>query len=88
MGMDVHERAWCARAMQGFWSSTHACLHPMQAQVTDLGVARDTPGHLEGCLQAAIDKGVDVLVTSGGCSRMAGLVGTDAWTRPPRLTKT
>jgi len=37
-------------------------------QVTDLGVARDTEGHLAGCLQAAIDKGVDVLITSGGVS--------------------
>ncbi|KAG2490454.1 hypothetical protein HYH03_011090 [Edaphochlamys debaryana] len=34
----------------------------------DLGVARDTEGHLEGCLQAAIAQGVDVLITSGGVS--------------------
>ncbi|KAG2449667.1 hypothetical protein HYH02_005196 [Chlamydomonas schloesseri] len=38
------------------------------AEVVDMGVARDTAGHLEGCLAAAIDKGVDVLITSGGVS--------------------
>ncbi len=36
------------------------------AEVLDLGVARDTEGHLEGCLAAAIEQRVDVLVTSGG----------------------
>lgn len=35
------------------------------SQVTDLGIARDTEGHLEGCLERAISLGVDVLITSG-----------------------
>ena len=30
-----------------------------------MGVARDTEGHLEGCLAAAIEQRVDVLITSG-----------------------
>ncbi|PNG99499.1 Molybdopterin biosynthesis protein CNX1, partial [Tetrabaena socialis] len=38
------------------------------AATVDLGVARDTAGHLEGCLAAAIEQGVDVLITSGGVS--------------------
>ncbi|GLI59317.1 hypothetical protein VaNZ11_001172 [Volvox africanus] len=38
------------------------------AEVVDLGVARDTEGHLEGCLATAIERGLDVLVTSGGVS--------------------
>eukprot|EP00798_Chlamydomonas_sp_ICE-L_P023126 gene23126-30327_t len=38
------------------------------AKVTDLGIARDTEGHLEGCFKKAIDAGVDVLITSGGVS--------------------
>jgi len=38
------------------------------AKVTDLGIARDTEGHLEGALERAIREGVDVLVTSGGVS--------------------
>lgn len=35
------------------------------AEVLDLGIARDVEGHLEGCLDKALDAGVDVLVTSG-----------------------
>ncbi|PNW77779.1 hypothetical protein CHLRE_10g451400v5 [Chlamydomonas reinhardtii] len=38
------------------------------AEVVDMGVARDTEGHLEGCLAAAIEQRVDVLITSGGVS--------------------
>ncbi|KXZ48662.1 hypothetical protein GPECTOR_26g565 [Gonium pectorale] len=38
------------------------------AEAVDLGVARDTAGHLEGCLAAAIAQRVDVLITSGGVS--------------------
>ncbi|EFJ48728.1 hypothetical protein VOLCADRAFT_90518 [Volvox carteri f. nagariensis] len=38
------------------------------AEVLDLGVARDTEGHLEGCVAAAIERRVDVLITSGGVS--------------------
>jgi hypothetical protein len=39
--------------------------HLCDAQAVDLGVARDTEGHLEGCLAAAIEQRVDVLITSG-----------------------
>lgn len=35
------------------------------AQVMDLGIARDTEGHVEACLQKAITAQVDVLVTTG-----------------------
>lgn len=35
------------------------------AQVMDLGIARDTEGHVEACLQKAIAARVDVLVTTG-----------------------
>lgn len=38
------------------------------ARAVDLGIARDVEGHLEGCLDRAIESGVDVLVTSGGVS--------------------
>ncbi|KAJ9531517.1 hypothetical protein QJQ45_015012 [Haematococcus lacustris] len=37
-------------------------------KVTDLGVARDVEGHLEGCVQAAVQQQVDILITSGGVS--------------------
>jgi molybdopterin biosynthesis enzyme len=35
----------------------------------DMGIARDTEGDLEGAFAAALDKGADVVVTSGesGC---------------------
>ena len=35
------------------------------ARVLDLGIARDTPGHVEACLQKAISQQVDVLITTG-----------------------
>lgn len=35
------------------------------AETLDLGVARDTEGHLEGALAAAIEARADVLITSG-----------------------
>ena len=35
------------------------------AEVTDLGIARDVEGHLEGAVDKAIAAGADVLVTSG-----------------------
>lgn len=35
------------------------------AVVTDLGVARDQMGQLEGCLDRAIAEGMDILITSG-----------------------
>lgn len=35
------------------------------ARVTDLGIARDTPGDVEACFQRAIDDHVDVLITTG-----------------------
>eukprot|EP00877_Chromochloris_zofingiensis_P014371 jgi/Chrzof1/9188/Cz03g39060.t1 len=38
------------------------------ADAVDLGVARDTEGQVEGCVDQAIAAGVDVLVTSGGVS--------------------
>ncbi|DBA77249.1 hypothetical protein WJX79_006001 [Trebouxia sp. C0005] len=38
------------------------------AQVVDLGIARDTEGHVEACLEKAINQQVDVLVTTGGVS--------------------
>ncbi|KAK9807616.1 hypothetical protein WJX72_004182 [[Myrmecia] bisecta] len=38
------------------------------AQVTDLGIARDTVGQLEACLERAIQAKVDVLITTGGVS--------------------
>ncbi|MEW5308598.1 MAG: hypothetical protein WDW38_000543 [Sanguina aurantia] len=38
------------------------------AVVTDLGVARDQMGQLEGCLDRAIAQGMDILITSGGVS--------------------
>eukprot|EP00879_Flechtneria_rotunda_P017955 GHRR01018819.1.p1 GENE.GHRR01018819.1~~GHRR01018819.1.p1 ORF type:complete len:307 (+),score=96.07 GHRR01018819.1:355-1275(+) len=38
------------------------------AEVLDLGIARDVKGHLEGCVDKALEAGVDVLVTSGGVS--------------------
>ena len=34
-------------------------------QVTDFGIAKDTEGHLNGCLEKAIALGIDVLITSG-----------------------
>ena len=36
------------------------------AQVVDLGIARDTEGHVQACLEKAINQQVDVLVTTGG----------------------
>ncbi|KAI8470687.1 MAG: molybdopterin biosynthesis protein [Monoraphidium minutum] len=38
------------------------------ADVVDLGIARDTEGHLEGAFLKAVAAGVDVLITSGGVS--------------------
>mmetsp|Transcript_30274 Transcript_30274/g.77729 ORF Transcript_30274/g.77729 Transcript_30274/m.77729 type:complete len:457 (+) Transcript_30274:179-1549(+) len=38
------------------------------ARVTDLGIARDAEGQLEGLLDKAIQEGVNILVTSGGVS--------------------
>ena len=38
------------------------------AQVLDLGIARDTQGHVEACLQKAITAQVDVLITTGEAS--------------------
>lgn len=38
------------------------------AKVTDLGVARDAEGELMARFKAAIDGGIDVLITSGGVS--------------------
>ena len=35
------------------------------AQVVDLGIARDTEGHVQACLEKAINQQVDVLVTTG-----------------------
>jgi hypothetical protein len=35
------------------------------AEAVDLGIARDVEGHLEGCLDRALQASVDVLVTSG-----------------------
>ena len=35
------------------------------AQVVDLGIARDTEGHVEACLEKAISAQVDVLLTTG-----------------------
>ena len=37
----------------------------LSLQVTDLGIAKDTDGHLQGCLEKAIAMGIDVLITSG-----------------------
>ena len=42
------------------------------AQVTDLGIARDTEGHVQGCLERAISSGVDILITSGEGGRRRG----------------
>lgn len=39
------------------------------AQVVDLGIARDTEGHVEACLEKAINQQVDVLVTTGETSQ-------------------
>uniref|UniRef100_A0A061S380 Molybdopterin biosynthesis protein CNX1 n=1 Tax=Tetraselmis sp. GSL018 TaxID=582737 RepID=A0A061S380_9CHLO len=38
------------------------------ARVSDLGIARDAVGHLEGLLDRAIAEGTDILITSGGVS--------------------
>ncbi|KAF5838303.1 MoaB/Mog domain-containing protein [Dunaliella salina] len=46
-------------------------------QVTDLGIARDTQGDVAGCLDSAIAKGVDVLITTGGVS-----MGDRDWVKP------
>ena len=35
------------------------------AQVVDLGIARDAEGHVQACLEKAINQQVDVLVTTG-----------------------
>ena len=35
------------------------------AEVVDLGIARDTEGHVEACLEKAIKQQVDVLITTG-----------------------
>ena len=35
------------------------------AQVVDLGIARDTEGHVEACHEKAISAQVDVLLTTG-----------------------
>ena len=35
------------------------------AEVVDLGIARDTEGHVEACLERAIKQQVDVLITTG-----------------------
>ena len=35
------------------------------AQVVDLGIARDTEGHVDACLEKAISQQADVLVTTG-----------------------
>lgn len=37
------------------------------AQVLDLGIARDTEGHVEACLDKAVTQQVDVLITTGQC---------------------
>ncbi len=34
------------------------------AEVVDLGIARDTEGHVQACLEKAINQQVDVLVTT------------------------
>jgi len=42
------------------------CAPPLpRSQVTDLGIAKDTQGDVAGCLDAAIARGVDVLITTG-----------------------
>ncbi len=33
--------------------------------MTDLGIARDTEGHVVGCFEKALAMGVDMLITSG-----------------------
>ena len=38
------------------------------AEVGDLGIARDTEGHTQACLEKAISQQVDVLVTTGRAS--------------------
>lgn len=43
------------------------------ATAVDLGVARDTEGHLEGALKAAIEQRCDVLITSGAAVSMGAL---------------
>lgn len=35
------------------------------AEVVDLGIARDREGHVEACLDRAIQQQVDVLITTG-----------------------
>lgn len=35
------------------------------AEALDLGIARDNPGAVEGCFDAALTAGVDVLITTG-----------------------
>eukprot|EP00884_Botryococcus_braunii_P007016 jgi/Botrbrau1/16315/Bobra.0066s0083.1 len=37
-------------------------------RVTDLGIARDSPGAVGACFERAVEDGVDVLITSGGVS--------------------
>lgn len=35
------------------------------AEVLDLGIARDTEGHVEACLDKALSQQLDVLITTG-----------------------
>ena len=35
------------------------------ARVIDLGIARDTEGHVQACLEKAISQQVDVLISTG-----------------------
>lgn len=41
------------------------------AHLLDLGIARDTEGHVEACLQKAVSQQVDVLITTGHCIHCA-----------------
>lgn len=50
------------------------------AEAVDLGIARDVEGHLEGCVDRALQAGVDVLVTSGADQRFADVL--NLWLGP------
>lgn len=41
------------------------------ATVVDLGIARDTQGHVQACLEKAINQQVDVLITTGEMAQAA-----------------
>ena len=53
------EVAECGRAM------LVAAAKQAGAQVIDLGIAKDTEGHTEACLEKAISQEANVLVTTG-----------------------